>query len=151
MTPMSKKNKELISEEQAKEELMSISTYVGEGGQRFFLNEGNGDSQKKWLEGVNWAKSIYEPDRAVLLKERDAAVKDRDRLDFLDRMNASLNARYGTTYKWELIINENIVRLTLPDMLVDLNDARANGLQSCRDSIDARMVARDSNKEIPNK
>jgi hypothetical protein len=61
------------------------------------------------------------------------------RLDFLDQMNSRLNAHYGTTYKWELILNHNVNRLMLNQLSVDLNDAKAHGLKSCRDAIDAEM------------
>ncbi len=65
--------------------------------------------------------------------------KDKQRLDYLDQANARLNAQYKTDYRWELIMNHNVNRLMLPGLSVDLNDARANGLPSCRDAIDQRM------------
>jgi hypothetical protein len=75
------------------------------------------------------------------LKEDDTA-----RLDWLDRMNAALNQRYGTSYGWELILSPNVVRLMThkPPITgyvtgVDLNDSRARGLPSCRAAIDAAM------------
>lgn len=70
-----------------------------------------------------------------------AHAKDKARLDFLDRANAVLNARYKTVYRWKLIMNHNVNRLLLGSrMEVDLNDAEANGLPSCRDAIDEQMA-----------
>ena len=74
-----------------------------------------------------------------LQQERDEAMADSARLDFLDQMNSRLNAHYGTTYKWELILNHNVNRLMLNHLSVDLNHAKAHGLKSCRDAIDAEM------------
>jgi hypothetical protein len=68
------------------------------------------------------------------------ASKDTARLDFLDRLNASLNKRYNTNYRWELIFNHNVTRLMLGGhLVVDLNDTKHNGAHSCRDAIDAKM------------
>lgn len=67
-----------------------------------------------------------------------AAREDSARLDFLDRLNAALNKRTNTTYRWQLIFNHNITRLMLGGLLVDLNDVKHNGLASCRDAIDAK-------------
>ncbi|MCP4564020.1 MAG: hypothetical protein GY873_30330 [Bosea sp.] len=69
--------------------------------------------------------------------------RDSERLDFLDRCNAALNARYGTHYGWELILNHNITRLMLGRDAVDLNDAAGGKakLPSCRAAIDARMTS----------
>jgi len=75
-----------------------------------------------------------------LVAERDEARKDTERLDFLDRCNATLNAHYGTTYRWELILNGNVNRLMLGHMVVDLNDQKAGGLASCRDAIDGPLA-----------
>lgn len=67
-------------------------------------------------------------------------ITDKDRLDFLDRCNLRLNERYGTNYRWELILNHNVTRLMLGGLLVvDLNDSAALGLASCRAAIDARI------------
>lgn len=86
-------------------------------------------------------KRIHEA--AALLRrtaeEMESATADKRRLDFLDSFNVALNARYGTTYRWELILNHNINRLMLGHMMVDLNDARAYGLPSCRVAIDREM------------
>ncbi len=74
----------------------------------------------------------------------EALTKDKDRLDYLDQANARLNAHFKTVYRWELIMNHNVNRLMLPGFAVDLNDARANGLPSCRDAIDQRMHQSES-------
>lgn len=67
------------------------------------------------------------------------AAADTARLDFLDRCNARLNAESGTSYHWKLTLNHNVSRLMLGHLEVDLNDAEARGLPSCRDAIDAKM------------
>ena len=67
------------------------------------------------------------------------AQADKKRLAFLDACNARLNERSGTTYRWELILNHNVNRLMLGHMEVDLNDAAANGLPSCRDVLDREI------------
>lgn len=64
---------------------------------------------------------------------------DKARLDYLDRCNAALNARYGTTYRWKLIQSHNVNRLMIGDFAVDLHDSQPRGLPSCRDAIDERM------------
>lgn len=66
-------------------------------------------------------------------------LKDKRRLDFLDQCNARLNERSGTVYRWELILNHNVNRLMLGHMEVDLNDAAAKGLPSCRDALDREI------------
>lgn len=77
-------------------------------------------------------KSLPEWARNEILELR----KDKARLDYLDEANKRLNAHYGTSYQWKLIMNHNVNRLMLGHMDVDLNDADANGLPSCRDAID---------------
>lgn len=73
--------------------------------------------------------------------------KDTARLDWLDKMNAALNAHYGTVYKWELILSPNVTRLFCGPSgngyiaAIDLQDAQANGAVSCRAAIDKAMVA----------
>mgnify|MGYP001258143296 CR=1 FL=1 len=68
--------------------------------------------------------------------------EDTARLDWLDRANALLIAKYGTRYKWQVILNHNVARLMLGDMQVDLHDTDPNGLPSCRDAIDAARNTR---------
>lgn len=68
-----------------------------------------------------------------------SGVTDKDRLDFLDRCNDRLNAIYGTSYSWSLILNHNVNRLMLGHMLVDLHDSDARGFPSCRAAIDAEI------------
>lgn len=86
-------------------------------------------------------REVMPVDDAVSLLRRIAGEEsaDKNRLDFLDGMNTALNARYGTTYRWELILNHNINRLMLGHMIVDLNDAKPFGLRSCRVAIDREM------------
>ena len=86
-----------------------------------------------------WAKQALKEDdcrkmwqaRATELEAALAeAEADRDRLNFLDELNASLNAHYGTKYRWEMVINHNVNRLmfNLP-YGVDLNDAKAHQIE----------------------
>ena len=79
-------------------------------------------------------------DRARL----EALEADKARLDWLDRMNAGLNQRYGTAYRWRLILNHNVTRLLLGDFLMDLHDTEGGktGLTSCRDAIDEVRLSR---------
>lgn len=66
-------------------------------------------------------------------------VSDTMRLDFLDECNRRLNASYGTNYHWKMVMNHNVNRLMLGSLKVDLNDAEANGLKSCRAAIDVEI------------
>lgn len=84
------------------------------------------------------------PSEAIALWNRrttapSTAAADTARLDFLDQCNTRLNAYSGTNYQWKLILNHNVSRLMLGNLEVDLNDAEARGLPSCRDAIDAKM------------
>lgn len=73
--------------------------------------------------------------------EVERLERDRDRLDFLDGLNRAINSRYGTDYRWEMVINHNVNRLMCKFPYgVDLNDAKAHGFRSCRDVIDREMV-----------
>ena len=77
---------------------------------------------------------------ADAIAEIERLTADAARLDFLDQCNARLNAGFGTTYRWKLILNHNVNRLFIGDGLdVDLADMHANGLKSCRGAIDAEM------------
>ncbi|MDX3993030.1 hypothetical protein QYP02_08300 [Pseudomonas aeruginosa] len=77
---------------------------------------------------------------AQALREEVAALrKDKARLDRLDQLNVALNAKYGTTYQWQVIVNHNINRLMLGHLQIDLNDSAAFGLPSCRDALDTIM------------
>lgn len=64
---------------------------------------------------------------------------DQARLDFLDEANIRLNAKYGTTYRWRLVMNHNVNRLMLGDMDVELQDSEPHALRSCRLAIDEKM------------
>ena len=78
---------------------------------------------------------------AATLKARIAELEaDTSRLDFLDDLNARLNAASGTVYRWEMVINHNVNRLMMNfPRGVDLNDAKAHGFPSCREAIDREM------------
>lgn len=95
--------------------------------------------------------NVWHAMRGAMPASHDAKT-DSERLDFLDEVNMRLNAKYGTTYKWKLIMNHNVNRLMLGAGKVDLNDMEANGLTSCRDAIDAARlslstVSQDANRE----
>ena len=86
----------------------------------------------------------------LLLAEVEAAAADKRRLDFLDRLNATLNAHYGTKYGWKLILSPNIVRLMSGRQHrgyvgdIDLNDANSGltSFDSCRKAIDEALAQR---------
>lgn len=89
------------------------------------------------------AESIRGLKPAGAIAEMQALAEDRARLDFLDRCNARLNSRYGTSYRWRLILNHNVNRLMLGEsMEVDLHDSEGGnrGLPSCRAAIDAERL-----------
>lgn len=79
------------------------------------------------------------------LREEVSALRaDKDRLDYLDAANAVLNARYGTTYGWKLIMTHNVNRLMIGRFggnHVDLHDSEGGNakLPSCRAAIDERI------------
>lgn len=92
--------------------------------------------------------------QALAQKDKEVVelTKDKERLDFLDKCNRGLNEYFGTTYKWEFILNHNVTRLMCGqgragDIDVDLNDANALGLPSCRDAIDKKMAEVTTPKE----
>lgn len=76
--------------------------------------------------------------------------RDKGRLDRLDQLNVALNAKYGTTYKWQVIVNHNINRLMLGHLQIDLNDSAAFGLPSCRDALDTIMPGALLNQDKEN-
>lgn len=96
------------------------------------------NSEEQWITRAETA----ERGLAAAVEERDALKADKERLDFLDRLNIGLNDRYGTSYRWKMVVNHNVNRLYLRDInTIDINDAQANGLQSCREAIDEQMRA----------
>lgn len=115
----------------------------------------NPEQEARLREALHWAVTIYNShgiqfgegsggdfrfaDVEALLAEVDRLRADKARLDFLDEANRRLNAKYGTTYRWKLIMNHNVNRLMIGHMDVDLNDAEPNALKSCRDAIDEKM------------
>ncbi|MDF3842791.1 hypothetical protein P3W55_13825 [Pseudomonas citronellolis] len=82
---------------------------------------------------------LAKADAQKLRDEVAALRKDKARLDRLDQLNAALNAKYGTTYRWQLVVNHNVNRLMLGHLQIDLNDQDCNGLSSCRDALDTIM------------
>lgn len=88
--------------------------------------------------------------RALKSSPLPMANEDRERLDFLDRLNAALNKRYGTAYGWKLILSPNVVRLMSGRQEkgyvgdIDLNDSgcRHESFSSCRAAIDAARKAK---------
>lgn len=94
------------------------------------------------LQALRKVGGWLEADEEQVVAERDRQQRleaDKARLDFLDEANARLNARFGTKYRWELIMNHNVNRLMIGQLDVDLQDAAPNGLKSCRDAIDLRI------------
>ncbi|HBO1747693.1 TPA: hypothetical protein ACRXYB_005820 [Pseudomonas aeruginosa] len=86
----------------------------------------------------------------ALRKEVAELRKDKARLDRLDQLNVALNAKYGTTYQWQVIVNHNINRLMLGHLQIDLNDSAAFGLPSCRDALDTIMPGALLNQDKEN-
>lgn len=79
-----------------------------------------------------------------LQEEVEGLRGDKARLDYLDEANAKLNARFGTTYGWKLIMTHNVNRLMIGSFggnHVDLHDSEGGNakLASCRAAIDERM------------
>lgn len=76
---------------------------------------------------------------------------DKERLDWLDSLNAKLNTHYGTSYGWKFIISLNVVRLMskhdhwgngyVADL--DLHDSAAHGV-SVREAIDVSRKYHDA-------
>lgn len=90
-------------------------------------------------------------EEAQALREEVAELRrDKGRLDRLDQLNVALNAKYGTTYKWQVIVNHNINRLMLGHLQIDLNDSAAFGLPSCRDALDTIMPGALLNQDKEN-
>lgn len=93
---------------------------------------------------IEFAFAAFQAGRA---SQQSQDREDTARLDWLDSMNAKLNSRYGTTYRWELVLSPHVVRLMAGCggsghvAAIDLNDSAANGVPSCREAIDhARRV-----------
>ena len=101
-------------------------------------------------ELVHVTREAYEEFLALRARiaEMEEALEDKARLDFLDECNARLNAHYGTTYRWQMVMSHNVTRLMLGHMVVDLNDADGSNraLPSCRGAIDAARLARQGAK-----
>ena len=104
------------------------------------------DRQQRYARYVEAADKIdFMQDQIIdLSKAIDALKKDKARLDFLDECNRRLNEYCGTKYGWKLIQSHLVNRLMFKDLGlhsggVDLNDAEANGFDSCRKAIDEKM------------
>lgn len=84
----------------------------------------------------------------ISLAEYNELLKDRNRLNFLEAAHTALNARYGTNYGWNLIINDNVVRFMAGHSDpgnrypgIDLQDAQGGNakLGTCREAIDKHL------------
>ncbi|MFU3016091.1 hypothetical protein ACM7NY_02150 [Pseudomonas aeruginosa] len=113
--------------------------------------------QRFWCHEAQNIRCVRESDYAKLeaeaqaLREEVAKLrKDKARLDRLDQLNVALNAKYGTTYQWQVIVNHNINRLMLGHLQIDLNDSAAFGLPSCRDALDTIMPGALLNQDKEN-
>lgn len=110
------------------------------------IQEGDGQG---YVDGYyeQWAAAWQAARECLSSPGRAQAVEDTRRLDYLDRMNAALNKRYGTNYGWQLILSPNVVRLMMESpfvsemALIDLHDSEGSihKLKSCRDAIDDAM------------
>lgn len=70
-------------------------------------------------------------------KELDAARKDTERLNKLERRRLAFNAHYGTNYGWKFATGANINRLFVSNVnIIDLNDTEANA-GNIREAIDS--------------
>lgn len=102
----------------------------------------------QYVRYTDYAKLAAE---AQALREEVAELRrDKARLDRLDQLNVALNAKYGTTYQWQVIVNHNINRLMLGHLQIDLNDSAAFGLPSCRDALDTIMPGALLNQDKEN-
>ncbi|MGI0618452.1 hypothetical protein ACRCOS_01005 [Pseudomonas aeruginosa] len=102
----------------------------------------------QYVRYADYAK--LEAEAQALRKEVAELRKDKARLDRLDQLNVALNAKYGTTYQWQVIVNHNINRLMLGHLQIDLNDSAAFGLPSCRDALDTIMPGALLNQDKEN-
>lgn len=72
-----------------------------------------------WLKPGQWiapyvttAATPSEPAPIRAAEEATGLREDAERLDWLDRVNAETNARYGTVYGWKFDLNHNRAALT---------------------------------------
>lgn len=110
------------------------------------------DTERKLKEGYKLTRahtygSLFDP--AGVGGAVDNLMADKQRLDFLDDINKTLNRRYGTRYGWRLILSPHVVRLLSEHGghsgylgAVDLNDSDARGDVSCRVAIDNAIARR---------
>lgn len=93
---------------------------------------------KKYLEELERKAAKYD----ALMEEVIELRKDKQRLNYLDKLSHLLNERYGTNYGWEFIVNENVTRLFFKSLRhIDLNNAKAYGFKTVREAIDRRLAA----------
>lgn len=91
---------------------------------------GNGE------QAVRLARKLAK-DYIELLAERDAALADKERLDWVEQRRLRLNQHYGTDYGWKFVSSHNVNRLFVKDVnTIDLNDSEARH-GNIREAIDA--------------
>lgn len=122
-------------------------TYEGHTRRTMYETEWEAQKECKRLNTVSQCESFSVSALYAAPVSGDEALLDSQRLDWLDKMNATLNARYGTTYGWKLVLSSQVTRLMseappvgsgyLAD--IDLHDSQARGAKSCRAAIDAAM------------
>lgn len=94
------------------------------------------------------APTIHPLKVTISLEEYNDLLKDRNRLDFLEAAHTALNARYGTDYGWNLIINDQVVRFMAGHSHprdhkpgIDLHDSQGGNAKvgTCREAIDKHL------------
>ncbi len=113
-----------------------------DGGQHYLaslLRHGAGcDIERKAISHPGVAAALLAVERA--LAESAATHKaDKERLDYLDRMNEALNAHHGSRYGWQFVATGMVNRLFAGSVnRLDLNDqdGRNNQASSVRHAID---------------
>lgn len=101
----------------------------------------SGDFVNEDLRRVAAALTSLIAERDGLAKALEQAKDDTARLDYLDSLNASLNARHGTKYGWAMVVNQNVNRVMFNfPRGADLSDYNPHGFRSCRTAIDQRMA-----------
>lgn len=98
----------------------------------------------KWVEATRHVGCLA---RDCPPAQRQCISRDTARLDFLEAAHRALNAG-NSTYEWELIINENVVRAVAGNCFpsnqlpgIDLHDQACGHrvVPTCRQAIDAKM------------
>ena len=99
-------------------------------------------------------QTFIEPALQAERQKREEVVeelrRDKERLDFLDSCNLTLNDHYQTNYGWKLILNHNVTRLMSERGLdfIDLHDSEGGNekFKSCRDAIDVAITQPNNQK-----